>query len=49
MINWKIPSEAADTRLEELYEYLDRFPDSLLRQAVLEEIEYLEEVLKYGY
>lgn len=49
MITWNIPSEAAAMRLEELYEYLEQFPDSRLRPAVLEEIEYLEEVLKNGY
>ena len=44
MIVWHIPSEAAEERLEELYIFLDNFPDSKLRSAVLEEIEHLEEV-----
>ena len=48
MITWNIPTEAAVMRLEELYDYLDQFPGSRLKPAVLEEIEYLEEVVKNG-
>ena len=41
-IVWKIPSENMYCRLDELYEYLDHFPNSKLAPAVRTEIAYLE-------
>lgn len=41
---WNIPTEQAIDRLEELRQYLERFPESRLVPAILEEIAYLEEV-----
>lgn len=42
---WNIPSEKMYDRLEELYTYLDNFPDSKLSSAIREEISYLESLL----
>lgn len=41
-ITWKIPGENMYCRLDELYEYLERFPDSRLAPAIRAEIAYLE-------
>ena len=46
-MEWNIPSEnAIITRLDELYEALDRFPDSPM--AWQHEIEHLKEQLAYA-
>lgn len=46
---WNIPSEnAIITRLDELYEALDRFPDSPMAPAWQHEIERLKEQLAYA-
>ena len=42
---WNIPSERAEERLEELYQYLDIFPNSKLESAIKEEIAILEKLL----
>lgn len=44
MNTWNIPTEAATDRLEELYTYLEQFPESPLRSAILEEIAFLEDL-----
>ena len=41
-ITWNIPSESALDRLEELYQYLENFPESQLAPAIREEIAILE-------
>lgn len=42
-MEWNIPSEnAIITRLDELYEMLDRFPNSALAPAWKHEIAYLQ-------
>lgn len=41
---WNIPTEQAFDRQEELRQYLERFPESPLVPAILEELAYLEEV-----
>lgn len=43
-ITWNIPSESALDRLEELYQYLENFPESKLAPAIREEIARLEEL-----
>lgn len=43
-IVWNIPSETAIDRLEELYQYLENFPESKLAPAIWEEIAILEEL-----
>ena len=48
-MEWNIPSEnAIITRLDELYEALDRFPDSPMAPAWQHEIERLKEQLTYA-
>lgn len=48
-MGWNIPSEnAIVTRLDELYEALDRFPDSPMALAWQREIECLKEQLTYA-
>ena len=48
-MEWNIPSEnAIITRLDELYEALDRFPDSPMAPAWQHEIEHLKEQLDYA-
>ena len=48
-MEWNIPSEnAIITRLDELYEALDRFPDSPMAPAWQHEIERLKEQLAYA-
>lgn len=48
-MEWNIPSEnAIITRLDELYEALDRFPDSPMAPAWQHEIERLKEQLTYS-
>ena len=45
MIEWNIPGELQSLdRLEELYQYLDNFPESKLAPAIREEIARLEEL-----
>ena len=47
-INWKIPSEQAYERLDELTRYLETFPntDALMREAIQNEIAFLEQLLQ---
>lgn len=48
-MEWNIPNEnAIITRLDELYEALDRFPDSPMAPAWQHEIERLKEQLTYA-
>lgn len=48
-MEWNIPSEnAIITRLDELYEALDRFPDSPMAPAWQHEIERPKEQLTYA-
>ena len=48
-MEWNTPSEnAIITRLDELYEALDRFPDSPMAPAWQHEIEHLKEQLTYA-
>lgn len=42
---WNIPSETMYDRLDELYEYLENFPDGELSTAVRNEIAYLESLI----
>lgn len=42
---WRIPGEWMLDRLDELYEYLENFPESALSVAVQHEIEYLESLV----
>lgn len=42
---WNIPGEHAFDRIEELYKYLQSFPDSALAPAIRQEIAYLESLL----
>ena len=46
-INWKIPSEQAYERLDELTRYLETFPntDALMREAIQNEIAFLKQLL----
>lgn len=47
-IIWNLPSIPGTLdRLEELYQYLENFPESRLAPAIREEIAHLEELIKY--